>query len=356
MFEIFFPISEIYFNPILILSTGLIGGFIAGFLGIGCGIIITPFLMELGVPPLIAVATQIMHAVGTNTTNFLTYKRKQDVDFGLAFYMLLGGAMGAFVEWCSIKYFPGQSALFNKFAYIYIITLIVIGITMFFQGTKNIFSKQKIIFHQSFSMRRWMLYLPFHAIFRRSRAEMSILVPIFVGMITGMIVASLGGGNSLFMAPILTYLIGRISPVVQGTTALTGAVITAIIALVYSERGYYCDILFAVILFMGGSAGSWIGVRLSYKIPRNKINVIASIVVFSMASRLAFRLWKGNAQNAIIDQSSTLEQKSIFFQIANDNPMVYTLSCICFISIFAFVSERFFHHTLKRKKAKRRKR
>jgi uncharacterized membrane protein YfcA len=353
--HVFFPISGVCVNPSVVFSVGLVGGFVSGFFGVGCGIVITPFLMEIGIPPSTALATQLTHAVGTNLTNFLAYKRKQDVDFRLALYVLLGGVIGAIGEWYSIKYFHEQSAIFNKFAYIYIGTLVFLGSIMLYQSIRTIFRVEDNLFHQTFSMRRWMLYLPFHAIFKRSRVEMSILVPIFVGVLTGLVVASLGGGNSLLMAPMLTYLIGRISPVVQGTASLTGFVIAALIAFVYAERGHYCDLGFVMILFTGGSVGSWLGVKLAYKIPRYWLNGLAAAIIFAMAARLAFRVM--STQPIVVETFGAEEsRRSLIFQIAEQNSMLYTFSCVLFVSTFALLSEFFFHKILRKKKHRKVKR
>ena len=297
MLKIFFPLTGLFFDPFLIFSTGLFGGFISGFLGVGCGVIITPFLMEFGVPPLISVSTQLCHAVGTNLTNFLSYKRKRDVDFHLASYILFGGFLGGTCEWLLLKYSSGAKAVFEKFVYVYITVLVVFGIIMLTQSIKDWDDRNKKRITSAVMMRRWMLYLPFHRIFIRSRAEMSVLIPIFVGFLAGLLVASLGGGNNLFMAPIITYLIGRISPVVHGTTALAGCVITAVIAVIYSHSGYCCDMLFVLILFAGAAFGSFVGVKLTYSVKRCYINAMAAIVVFLMASRQIFKLFSNSFES-----------------------------------------------------------
>lgn len=351
----FFPVSGMFFDPFLIFSTGLIGGFVSGFLGVGCGVIITPVLMELGIPPLTAVSTQLCHAVGTNLSNFLSYQRKQDVDFQLALYILIGGFFGAACEWVTLKYSPNTDIIFHKFAYVYIVILFIFGSIMLAQSVKNILKGNKTLYGQVVMMRRWMLYLPFHKIFKRSRAELSVFVPIFVGFLAGIIVASLGGGNNLFMAPIITYLIGRISPVVQGTTSLAGFVITAIVAIVYAERGYHCDFLFVAILFTGASIGSWCGVNLTYNIKRHYINAIASVTVFLMASRMAFRSF-GSSYERGIDLHNQDLTSSIIFQFARESSMIYTAVCIFLICVAAFISEKLLQKLAERGRQDKKKR
>ena len=338
MFSMFFPITGMFLDPLLIFFTGLFGGFVSGFLGLGCGVIITPMLMEFGIPPLIAVATQLCHAVGTNLTSFLAYKRKMDVDYHLATYLLFGGMLGAAFEWLILSCSKDSKAVFNKFVYVYIFILIIFGCIMLVQSVKEWRHGGSKKYTKSVSMRRWMLYLPFHKIFVRSRAEMSVLIPIFVGFLAGLLVASLGGGNNLFMAPIITYLIGRISPVVNGTTALVGCVITAAIAIIYATSDYCCDMFFVLLLFAGAAFGSWIGVKLTYKVHRYYIYAVGAIVVFMMAFRQIFKLVNHSFSttiNAKVDLS-----KSILYGITNNSSVGYTLICILSIAAIAFIYER----------------
>ena len=298
------------------IGIGLLGGFVSGFLGIGCGIIITPLLVDLGLSPLVAIPTQLCHSVGTNFANFLSYAHKRDVDFHLALYILLGGVLGAACEW-----------IINKFLYIYIFVLIIFGFVMLkqsFQEWKKSKSKQIIY---SVSMRHWMLYLPFHKIFLRSRAEMSIIIPILLGFLTGLLVAALGGGNNIFMAPIITYLIGRISPVVYGTTALSGFIITSMVVLIYSFNSYYCDMSLVLMLFVGAALGSWLGVKLTYKVPRYLLNIIASIITFFMASKQIYKLLHPIDNNTINEINEEITEHS----------NSYTLLCIILVILLSYV-------------------
>ena len=309
--------------------------------------------MEFGIPPLIAVSTQLCHAVGTNLTNFLTYKRKMDVDYHLAIYMLFGGFLGAATEWLMLNFSNSSRAVFNKFLYVYITILTIFGFVMLFQSYKAWRHKKNRKYLKTVSMRRWMIYLPFHKIFVRSRTEMSILILIFVGFLAGILVSSLGGGNNLFMTPILTYLIGRISPVVNGTTSLVGFVITAIIALIYSLSDYCCDIFFVLLLFAGAAFGSWIGVKLTYKIQRFYIYAVAALVVFMMASRQILKLINHSFSTGINLKAGF--SNSVFSKLFEINSFEYTFLCILIIVIIALIYERLLQNLADKHKIKLRK-
>jgi uncharacterized membrane protein YfcA len=342
-------VDSLLFGILLIFATGLVGGFVSGFLGIGCGVIITPMLMEFGVPPLTAIATQLCHAVGTNLTNFLTYKRKHDVDFHLASYMLVGGTMGAICEWMFLERHSTQQTAFGKFVYVYVTVLVVVGVVMLSQSVSEWGGKPENQHRKGVLMRRWMLYLPFHRIFARSRSEMSILIPIFVGFLAGVLVASLGGGSNLFMVPVITYLIGRISPVVNGTTSVVSSVIAVVITLIYSRSGYCCDIIYVLLLFAGAAFGSMTGVKLTYKVRRSHTYAVAVVVVFAMVVRQIFRLAKGAILNGVSHASLDINVSTLP-QFAKDKPLTYTAMCLLVVVVTALLYEKLMRKILSRGK------
>ena len=306
---------------------GLLGGFVSGLLGIGCGIIVTPLLVDLGLSPLVAIPTQLCHSVGTNFANCLSYAHKRDIDFHLAFYILLGGILGTICEGLFLKFANDKQVIITKFLYIYIFVLIIFGFVMLKQSFQEWKKSQSKTIIYSVSMRHWMLYLPFHRIFSRSRTEMSILIPIFLGFLTGLLVAALGGGNNLFMAPIITYLIGRISPVVYGTTAFSGFIITSMVAVTYATNNYYCNMSLVVMLFVGAAFGSWLGVKLSYKIKRYLLNIIASIITFFMAGKQINKLLHPVNNTNINDINNDISEHSIS----------YTILCIAVIMLLSYI-------------------
>ncbi|MDR1476277.1 MAG: sulfite exporter TauE/SafE family protein [Holosporales bacterium] len=339
MFKVFFPVIGSFFDPLLVFAIGLFGGFLSGFLGIGSGIMITPVLMEFGIHPLFAVSNQICHAVGVNMTNFLMYKREQDVDFHLASYILFGGGLGAVCEWFILMRSGGTPDNAPRtFATIYATVLVILGITMLVQSIKAWREGMGRKYADGVMMRRWMLYLPLHKIFVRSRTEMSVTIPIFVGFVAGVLVSYLGGGENLLMAPVITYLIGRVSSVVNGTTALAGCVIASLVAMIYACSNYCCDIEFVMILFAGATLGSWLGVKLSYNVRRCYVTSLASITIFLMASRQIFKLINNSLTPILAPQIPA--RNSFFADIAHDTPMLYTITCIFLVTITALISEK----------------
>ncbi len=293
--DLFFPIAGLSFNALTILAVGLAGGIVSSSLGIGSGVVVTPaLLMLIGVPPFVAVTSQMGNAIGVNLMGFLGYWRKRDVDFSLGFYLFIGGVLGAFTEiWLLHRLRQGSAS--QNMALIYIVVLGVLATLLLVQSIRAFFEPKSS--EKSVMMRHWMIYFPWHKIFIRSRTEISILIPIFVGLGTGLLTSTLGGGNSLFMMPIISYLIGRVSPVVQGTTLFAGFMITTVVTIIHCFTHTPFDLVLVFMLLVGGTLGSKLGFFLSYIFPRQCLGLLGALVIYLISAKFAFDLWGGLQPN-----------------------------------------------------------
>ena len=349
--EIFLPIADMSLSPLLLFGLGLLGGFVSGMLGIGSGVVITPALMMVGIPPLVAVASQLNHAVGTNLMGFLSYWRQRDVDLSLAAYLLLGGILGALAEIFILKWVQSTGSVSTIMACTYVLVLGVLGMIMLIQNLRTLFRPKKIN-KKTVMMRHWMIYFPFHKIFMRSRTEMSVLVPLTVGFATGLLTSTLGGGNSLFMMPIVTYLIGRTSPVVNGTSLLAGFVITIAVTIVHAIHSPVIDIVLVFILLVGGTIGSQIGVKFSYALPRPYIGLIGAAVILFISLQFVI----GTPTLApkqlhlpptyAIDGQIDLRWADMLVQMAQNSPLGYTFFAIIIVAACAILIEHVLHRLI----------
>ena len=310
--NLFFPIAGLTFNTLTILAVGFMGGLVSSGLGIGSGVVVTPALLViLGVPPLVAVTSQMGNAVGVNLIGFLGYWRRRDVDFSLGIYLFLGGLLGAFAEIILLKWL-NHGSVHHRIALIYVVVLTSLGTLLLVQNLRAFIRPTPT--DKSVMMRYWMIYFPWHKIFIRSRTEISILVPILVGLGTGLLTSTLGGGNSLFMLPILSYLIGRVTPVVPGTTLFAGFMITTVVTIIHSFAQSPFDLLLVFFLLIGGIVGSKIGVRLSYHFPRHYLGLVGAFVIYLISAKFAFDIWGVSYKGQpLVSSSHALVQGSEVF-------------------------------------------
>ncbi|RZI46738.1 sulfite exporter TauE/SafE family protein [Candidatus Finniella inopinata] len=344
--NIFFPTAGLSFNALTILAVGLVGGVVSSSLGIGSGVIVTPaLLMLIGVPPLVAVTSQMGNAIGVNLMGFLGYWRKRDVDFSLGFYLFLGGILGAFTEiWLLTRL--RHSSDNHGMAIVYIVVLGVLATLLSIQSIKALFKPKSV--QRSVMMRPWMIYFPFHKIFIRSRTEISILIPILVGLGTGLLTSTLGGGNSLFMMPIISYLIGRVSPVVQGTTLFAAFLITTVVTVIHCFTRMPFDLVLVFMLLIGGTLGSKLGLFISYIFPRQFLGLLGAGVIYLIAAKFALDFCglttsKFGSNSCSIPTNIPCVNSSwtvLISDFMNDSLVVYVLSGIFSIILLAIILEK----------------
>lgn len=356
---VYLPMADIYLSFPLLFVIGMIGGVFSSMLGIGGGIIISPSLMSLGVPDTIAISTQLNNAVGTSFNGFLAYQKERDVDISLAWYFFIGGVAGALIEKLAIYQFETKSGEIAVLKIIVFAVLIIAGILTFIQS----YITKRAPHEKGVMMRRWMIYFPWHKIFLRSRVEMSIIIPVGVGFFVGMVTTSLGGGNSLLIAPILTYLLGRSSRVVFGTSLLAGFGINLVVTIIFSIiRNAPIDCVLLPILVISSAMGSSIGARLSYLFDKKALSRIGAIALICIAIKMYLDLKASNWQNVDNNRYVFFEQFPLIMKklladpeqkwmapiinYAHQNSTEYTIVLLIgttiFVSFIHFIFERIF--------------
>jgi len=92
---IYFKVSNIRCSIWIPMAIGLISGFVAGFLGIGGGLLRLPMLLYfMGCPTLVAIGTDLFEVMLSGFYGGFSYALKGRVDFLAAILMFLGAASG----------------------------------------------------------------------------------------------------------------------------------------------------------------------------------------------------------------------------------------------------------------------
>jgi uncharacterized membrane protein YfcA len=250
--------------------------------------------MMMGINPLVAVSSQVCSAIGITFTGFLGFLRQNDVDLKLGSVALLGGFAGVFV---GVK----VTSWLDKIGYIkpvisagYIVVLSSMGTLLLVQSIKSIKHKAKPKAARHAPL--WAQKLPFQMTFPRTRITMTTLLPFGVGLANAILTSLLGIGNGVFMLPILTYLVGRTSPVVYGTTQMASVIMFLSTTIIMTLETTSLDLVLVLLLLIGGTIGTQIGVRISYLFHRPHLGVAGAIVVYLIALKfilgLFFDSWK----------------------------------------------------------------
>lgn len=344
-FELTLPIAGVTLNLFFILGLGWVGGFLSGMLGVGGGVIITPALMVLGVPPLVAVASQVNHSIGTNLTGLLNYRRNNDVDFRLGGILLIGGIIGAILGVFLLRWLNAHGQAVSIITISYIVVLAVMSFVLFRQSLKTLAhyrSASKVI-----QTPPWTRFIGLKIYFTRTRVELSILFPLLVGIINGTLTSSLGVGNGIFMMPAISYLIGRTSPVVYGTTLLAGVGMSIVTTVMYAIGTHSVDLFLVLILLCGGIIGSQMGVRFGYSLPRPYIGIIGALVILGICLRISWTVNTASHLEATILSKSALicspSSLSCIMEFSQNYPAMSAFTGVVGAILFSVLLEYVFY-------------
>lgn len=358
--DFYFPIADIMFNPLWIFILGLGVGFVSGMLGIGTGILITPILILLGFPSRIALASQLNAAIGANFAGFLGYWRKQDVDFALGGYLIIGSLSGALTEFFLLRWLYNVAASYGVLKTTTAIVLILLGFNMFYQAIRSLLTADLV--KESVSMKRWMIYIPYHRIFIRTRTEISILIPLAVGFLAGLVTTSLGGGINTIMIPSLTYLIGRVSPSVTGTSFFVSFIVCLSVTFLHGLGTAPVDMSLVCLLTVSSAVGLKLGGYTGAFVSRVWLGTLGGLVIFGLGVKniLAVIELGGRRTKVILDdgvrhylqdlvsamgdRQGWLSQKILIF--AHLDPVIYSATCVCLTISLAYVTDRIMHSFL----------
>lgn len=287
--QIYLPIAEVSVNAFLLLGLGGIVGILSGMFGVGGGFLMTPLLFFIGIPPAVAVATEANQIVASSFSGVLAHFKRKTVDLRMGTVLLIGGLMGAAlgVYVFNILKAQGQVDLLVKLCYV--IFLGVIGGLMFFESLNAIRNVKKGKAPKR-KKHNWIHGLPLKMRFRVSGLYISVIPPLIVGVLVGILAAIMGVGGGFIMVPAMIYLLGMPTKVVVGTSLFQIIFVTAFTTMLHATTNYTVDIVLAVLLLVGGVVGAQIGTRIGVKMKAEQLRILLAIMVLAVCGKLALEL------------------------------------------------------------------
>ena len=287
--QIYLPIAEVSVNAFLLLGLGGMVGVLSGMFGVGGGFLMTPLLFFIGIPPAVAVATEANQIVASSFSGVLAHFRRRTVDFKMGGVLLVGGLIGAAlgVQLFNALKAVGQVDLLVRLSYV--IFLGVIGSLMFVESL-NAIRKTRTGAVPTRKKHGWVHSLPFKMKFRTSGLYISVIPPVLVGLVVGVLAAIMGVGGGFIMVPAMIYLLGMPTKVVVGTSLFQIIFVTAFTTLLHATTNFTVDMVLAVLLLVGGVIGAQIGTQIGTKLKAEQLRILLAIMVLAVCGKLAFDL------------------------------------------------------------------
>lgn len=287
--EIYLPVAEMAVSFEVILGLGVAVGMLSSIFGVGGGFLSTPFLVFLGVPASFAVGTQAVQLISSSLSGVLGHWRKGNVDFKLGSVMLGGSFVGTVLGILIFKLLQYTGQIDVVINALYVLFLGTIGSMMLYESFKAILKKNHTSEpKQSRFWTRVMQGLPYTMTFPRSNLCISVIVPIVLGVIGGLMVSVLGIGGGFLLVPAMIYILGMPSSLVVGTSMFQILITTSLSALLHILSNNTVDLLLAFILMVGALIGGQIGVSLTKYIKGAPARLALAIILLSVC----FMLWE----------------------------------------------------------------
>lgn len=286
--QIYLPIAEVSVNMFLLLGIGGLVGILSGMFGVGGGFLITPLLFFVGIPPAVAVATSANQIVASSVSGLMAHVKRRGVDFIMGGVLLAGGLVGSAlgVQVFTLLKAAGQVDLLVNLCYV--VFLGIVGGLMMIESVRAIMRSK----HAPPKRRKhnWVHNLPFKLKFRVSGLYISVIPPLMVGMLVGLLAAIMGVGGGFIMVPAMIYLLGMPTKVVIGTSLFQIIFVAAFTTFMHAVTNNTVDIILAVLLLIGGVVGAQIGTRLGVKLRAEQLRILLAAIVLLVCTKLALDL------------------------------------------------------------------
>ncbi|RJQ61431.1 MAG: sulfite exporter TauE/SafE family protein [Desulfobacteraceae bacterium] len=272
-----------------VIVLGFIGGVLSGFIGSGGAFFMTPGMMNLGIPGVVAVGSNITHKFGKAMVGSKKHGELGNVDKRLGIFLIFTSFIGIRIAvWINSILFEagggghgegGGSATSNLYismVFILILTAVAVSMLRDALGSKN-----KDADHQGPSRKITdfiaRLHLPPYVYFQIADVRVSIWILMVVGLATGYLAGTIGVGGFIGV-PGMIYVFGVPTAVAAGTELYLAMYMGAFGALNYAFQGFV-DIRLMVLLYLGSLFGVFIGAYGTKVVKESMIRIVTGTVI-----------------------------------------------------------------------------
>lgn len=251
-----------------IVLMGLFVGFLVGLTGVGGAALLTPFLILIGINPLIAVGTDFLYNSITKFFGSVQHFRQKTINFKLVKYLALGSVPSAIIAVTTLHFAGGDKLLQGeivKHALGYVLMMVAIATVV------------KTLFSSRFSQSTYSIK-PIE-----DKAKATILLGAILGFIVGL--TSVGSGSLFALAMLLFYQL-RASELVG--TDIAHAFILVTVSSIFHVGFGNVDFLLVTNLLCGSIPGVIIGSSLSAKVPMKPLQTVIGIIIFISGLKLIY--------------------------------------------------------------------
>jgi nucleotide-binding universal stress UspA family protein/uncharacterized membrane protein YfcA len=275
---------------VFLLIVGFIGGMVSGFIGSGGAFVLTPAMMSMGAPGIVAVASNICHKFPKALVGAMKRAKYGQVDVKLGIVLGVsaeaGILYGAHIQE-SIKKSFGDAGSNLYVSTAFVVVLAIVGGYVLRDAWRIYRSGEQHAEEKVTKLARWVqaLHIPGTMVYFPSlKAKVSVLVTVPIGFATGMLAATIAVGGFVGV-PSMMYILGAPSLMASATELVIAFIMGVGGTIKYAWSGYV-DIRLAMIILAGSLFGIQLGaIGTTYVKPYMVKVVMGTIMIIVLASR-----------------------------------------------------------------------
>ena len=306
----YFPISDIFVNPLYLVGLGFVVGILGGFFGVGGGFIAAPALFWTGMPLNIVVGTDLAHMTGSSIVGARRHRGLGHVDIRLGLVMVAGTVAGIEAGAQMIEVLKGNGQLDLVVGLTYVVVLLAISAFTALESITALRMMRKehegelhelvekqdaedVLAFQGLSRRLLRVRLwPMVSFPTSGIAEISLWIVLGIGFFTGILAGFLGVGGGFIRMPMLVYFIGVPTHIAVGTDLFEIVISAGYGTLTHALKGNV-DILVALMMQTGAAVGAQIGAASTTYVAGPRIRLLFSVLPLIGVILILARLLSG---------------------------------------------------------------
>jgi uncharacterized membrane protein YfcA len=273
-------------SVVFLLFVGFIGGLVSGFIGSGGAFVLTPAMMGMGVPGIVAVASNICHKFPKALVGAIKRARYGQVDLKLGLIMGASAEGGVLVgaqiqEHIKKAFGDAGSNLYVSAAFVLVLGIVggyVLLDAWRIYRAGNAHEEERAgklaLWVQSIHIPGTMVY------FKSLDARLSVLFTIPLGFATGMLAATIAVGGFIGV-PSMIYVLGAPS-LVSSATELVIAFVMGLGGTIKFAWSGLVDIRLAMIILAGSLFGIQLGAIGTTYVKPYLIKVVMGVIMITV--------------------------------------------------------------------------
>lgn len=275
---------------LFLLAVGFVGGMVSGFIGSGGAFVLTPAMMSMGAPGIVAVASNICHKFPKALVGAMKRAKYGQVDVKLGIIMGVsaeaGILYGAHIQE-SIKRSFGDAGSNLYVSAAFVVVLAIVGGYVLWDAVRIYRRGEQQAEEKVTKLARWVqsLNIPGTMVYFPSiKARVSFLVTLPMGFATGMLAATIAVGGFVGV-PSMMYVLGVPSLMASATELVIAFIMGVGGTIKYGWSGFV-DIRLAMIILAGSLFGIQLGaIGTTYVKPFMVKVVMGTIMIIVLVSR-----------------------------------------------------------------------